>query len=95
MSGVHRNTDQRSCGAGTTVTGQGDVYVNHKLCSVDNDPNTHGGGNLKAANPGVYVNNKLVVIQSNSASPDNLCPLPGGSHCNPSAVGASGDVYIG
>lgn len=95
MPGVHRNSDQRSCGAANRVSGQSNVYVNNKLASVDNDPNSHGGGSLNAANPNVYVNNKLVVIQGNSASPDGLCPLPGGSHCNPHAVGASGDVFIG
>ena len=95
MAGVHRNTDNRPCGAQTIVRGQGDVYVNNKLCSVDRDPNSHGGGELKAANPQVYVNNKLVVIKGNSASPDGKCPLPGGSHCNPKATGASGNVYVG
>lgn len=95
MPGVHRNGDQRACGAATIVAGQSSVYINNKLVSVDNDPNSHGGGNLKANNPKVYVNGKLVVIQSNSAAKDRLCPIPGGPHCNPSAVGASGDTYIG
>lgn len=95
MPGVHRNTDQRACGAATRVAGQGTVYVNGLLVSVDKDPNSHGGGALNASNPNVYVNGKLVVVQSNSASPDALCPLPGGSHCNPSAVGRSPDTYIG
>lgn len=95
MPGVHRNGDSRSCGASNKVVGQGDVYVNGKLASVDNDPNSHGGGELNAKNPKVYINGKLVVIQSNSAAPDGLCPLPGGSHCSPSATGASGNVFIG
>lgn len=95
MAGVHRNTDTRACGAATRVVGQSDVYVNGKLASVDGDINSHGGGKLKASNPGVYVNNKLVVIQSNSAAPDKLCPTAGGKHCSPSAVGRSPDVYIG
>lgn len=95
MAGVHRNTDSRACGAQTNVNGQSNVYVNNKLASVDNDSNSHGGGNLHAANPNVYINNKLVVIGGNSASPDGLCPLPGGSHCSPSATGTSPDTYIG
>lgn len=95
MAGVHRNTDSRACGASTNVAGQSTVYINNKLCSVNNDPNSHGGGELKAANPHVYVNNKLVVILGNSASPDSYCPLPGGSHCNPKANSASGDTYVG
>ena len=95
MSAVHRNLDGRACGASTNVAGQGTVYVNNKLCSVNGDPNSHGGGELKASNPNVYVNNKLVVIKGNSASPDGKCPLPGGSHCNPKATGASSNVYVG
>lgn len=95
MAGVHRNTDSRSCGASNNVVGQSTVYVNNKLCSVDRDPNSHGGGELKAANPQVYVNNKLVVIKGNSANGDDYCPLPGGDHCNPKATGASGDTYVG
>lgn len=95
MGAVHRNGDQRACGAATVVGGQSNVYVNSKLASVDRDPNSHGGGALKAVNPRVYVNNKLVVIQPNSAAPDSLCPLPGGAHCNPYAVGRSPDVFIG
>ena len=95
MPGVHRNGDQRGCGAANKVAGQSTVFVNGKLVSVDGDPNSHGGGNLKASNPNVYINGKLVVIQSNSASPDGLCPIPGGKHCNPHAVGASGNVFIG
>jgi hypothetical protein len=93
MSGVHRNGDQRGCGAATRVSGQSTVYINGKLASVDKDPNSHGGGALNARNPNVYVNGKLVVIQTNSAAPDGLCP--GAGHCNPHAVGCSGDTYIG
>jgi hypothetical protein len=95
MAGVHRNGDQRSCGAANIVSGQGTVYANTSLVSVDNDPNSHGGGTLNAANPNVYINNKLVVIQGNSASPDGLCPILVGSHCSPHAVGCSGDVKVG
>ena len=95
MAGVHRNTDNRPCGATTSVRGQGTVYVNNKLCSVNSDPNSHGGGNLKAANPNVFVNNKLVVILGNSAASDDKCPLPGGDHCNPKATSGSDNTAIG
>ena len=95
MAGVHRNTDSRACGASTNVAGQGTVYVNNKLCSVNSDPNSHGGGNLKAVNPNVFVNNKLVVILGNSAASDDKCPLPGGDHCNPKATSGSDNTAIG
>lgn len=94
MAGVHRDTDSRACGARTNASNP-NVYANNLLCAVDGNPNSHGGGNLKAANPNVYIGGILVVINGNSASPDSLCPLPGGAHCAPSATSASGNVYIG
>jgi uncharacterized Zn-binding protein involved in type VI secretion len=94
MAGVHRNGDSRACGA-STIASNPNVFVNNKLAAVDGNPNSHGGGNLNAANPNVFIGNKLVVINGNSASPDALCPLPGGAHCAPSATSASGDVFIG
>ena len=92
---VHRNSDSRNCGASTTVQGQGTVYVNSKLASVLGDPNTHGGGALKAStNDGtVFVNGILLNLLDSSASPDALCPIPGGPHCNPKASQASPDVF--
>lgn len=94
MAGVHRNGDSRACGA-STIASNPNVFVNNKLAAVDGNPNSHGGGNLNAANPNVFIGNKLVVINGNSASPDALCPLPGGAHCAPSATSASGNVFIG
>lgn len=94
MPGVHRDKDQRGCGAATLASNP-NVYVNNKLAAVDGNPNSHGGGALNAACNNVYIGGILVVIQTNSAAPDSLCPLPGGAHCNPHAVGASGDVFIG
>lgn len=92
---VHRNTDSRSCGASTTVTGQSNVFVNNLLASVQGDPNTHGGGALGATvNDGtVFVNNIKLVLRGSSASPDSLCVPLGPPHCNPKSVGASGDVF--
>ena len=95
MPQVHRDTDGRSCGA-KTVAANPNVYTNDLLTAVDGNPNTHGGGNLQAANPNVYIGGKLVVINApNSASPDGLCPIPGGPHCNPKTAGGSPNVYIG
>ena len=92
---VHRNTDSRSCGASTIVTGQSSVFVNNLLASVQGDPNTHGGGALGATvNDGsVFINNRKVVLKGSSASPDTLCPFAGPPHCDPKSVGASPDVF--
>jgi len=95
MSGVHRNLDSRACGATTSVTGQSTVYVNDKKVSVDGDPNSHGGGSLNASCNKVFAENIEVVVEGNGASPDDKCPIPGGSHCSPSATGASTDTGIG
>jgi len=94
---IHRNTDLRTCGAQTTVIGQGTVYVNGLLISVEGDTNTHGEGKLHASlNPGtIYVNGKKVVLKGSSADPDLLCPVIGPPHCNPVASGASGNVFAG
>lgn len=94
MASVHRNGDSRACGA-TTIASNPDVYVNDELAAIDKNPNSHGAGGLNAANPGVYIGYKLVVVNKNSAAPDNSCPLPGGSHCSPSATGGSPDTHIG
>lgn len=95
MPQVHRDRDSRACGAVTTVTGQGDVYINNKLVSVYNDPNTHGSGALNASiNPGtIYINRKEMVVRGSTARPDALCPPVGGAHCAPSATGGSPDVW--
>jgi hypothetical protein len=71
------------------------VYVNSKEISVDGDPNSHGGGSLKASNNNVWVGYKLVVLNGNGAAPDNKCPIPGGPHCGPSASSGSPDTEIG
>lgn len=90
---VHRNTDSRNCGASTNVTGQATVFVNGLLCSVRDDPNTHGGGELKASNNDgtVYVNGILINLLGSDASSDSICPIP--PHCNPKASQASPNVF--
>jgi hypothetical protein len=92
MAAVHRDTDDRSCGASTNAANP-NVYTNNLLTAVDGNPNSHGGGGLIAANPNVYIGNKLTVIQGNDANPDAICPIP--PHCNPAATSGSGNVYIG
>jgi hypothetical protein len=78
------------------VQGQNNVFANDLLVSVDQDPNTHGAGNLNAANNNVFINNKLVVNHTpEDAEPDNLCPPLGGSHCNPVTDGGSPNVFVG
>jgi hypothetical protein len=94
MPAVHRDTDARACGAQTNAACER-VYTNNLITSVDGNPNSHGGGNLNAANPNVYIGGILTVIVGNSADGDSLCPIPGGSHCNPSATSGSNNVFIG
>jgi len=92
---IHRHTDDRSCNAKTTVTGNTTVFANSKLVSVDGDPNTHGSGGLIAACNEVYVHSKMVVNHSpDGAKKDNLCPL-NPIHCNPATAQGSGDVFVG
>jgi hypothetical protein len=96
MPAIHRNTDPRNCGASTVVAGQGNVFANNLLVSVNGDPNTHGGGALIAANRNVFVNNILVVNHSpDSARPDGLCAPVGGNHCAPATAGGSPNVFVG
>lgn len=95
MPQVHRNGDSRSCGATTTASNNARVFVNNQPISVNADPNTHGGGALKASNNKVKVGGILVVLNGNGAAPDNKCPLPGGAHCSPSATSGSPNVHIG
>ena len=63
MPNAHRNNDARNCGALTTVVGQSTVFVNGKLWAVENDPETHGHGELVATYgpKNVYINGKHVI----------------------------------
>jgi len=95
MPAAHRDTDSRVCGA-TTVSAQSrNVYVNGLLWSVNGDPNSHGGGNLLAATNNVFIGGIAVCNNNDPATPDALCPIPGGPHCAPSAVGGSSNVFVG
>ncbi len=92
---IHRDTDSRTCGATTIVSGQGTVYANGLLVSVDADPNSHGAGALVAKCNQVFINGIMVVIVGNSAAPDSLCPPLGGAHCAPASSSGSGNVFVG
>lgn len=96
MPAIHRFTDPRACGASTIVVGQNTVYANMLLVSVDQDPNTHGAGNLIAACREVYAEGiKVVNHTPENALPDALCPSAGGAHCAPITTGGSPDVFVG
>lgn len=92
---VHRETDSRVCGASTDVTGQSTVFANDLLVSVDEDPNTHGNGDLNAGANKVFAEDRLVVRIYDDADPDDLCPPLGGAHCDPDSSSASPDVFAG
>ena len=69
---LHRHNDSRGCGAKTIVIGQSTVFANQKLVAVENDPESHGGGNLiSATNHRVYANNKKVIFIDDHASGDS------------------------
>ena len=91
MPAVHRHGDPRTCGASTIVSGQSTVFIGGQLAAVQNDQNTHGGGQLNASvNPGtVFIEGKLVVAVGSSAQPDRAL------HVNPAAASGSGDVFLG
>jgi len=95
MAAVHRDTDTRTCGATTEVSGNSTVYANNLLVSVNDDPNSHGDGKLVAACKNVYVENKMVVDKGDDAGPDGLCAPLGGEHCSPNADSASDSVFVG
>lgn len=89
MALCHRQTDARTCGAGTVVQGQDFFTVDGQLWAVDKDPNDHGAGELSTSRPWITINGKGVICVGDSAAPDNLCPIVGGPHCAPAAVGNS------
>ena len=92
MAYSHRQDDSRICGATTIVVGQDFVTVEGKLWAVENDPNTDGGGGLNHSQSYVTIDGRLVILAGDSASPDDLCPIP--PHCGPSAVGFSNLVDV-
>lgn len=92
MPGVHRETDERICGATTIVQNQSTVYAEDKLIAVEGSINTDGGGGLIPSGTSVFIEDKLIIIENDSAQPDDFCPLAP-IHCNPYAVGKSSTVF--
>ena len=80
MPGAHRVTDSRICGAVTSGSSQGTVFVNNKLWAVAGDPNSHGGGSLISVYgpKNIYIEGKHVIVApGDRAGPDSaLHPLP-------------------
>ena len=94
MPPIHRLTDSRICGHTTVVVGNSTVFANNLLVSVNNDPDTAGGGNLIAASRNVYVENIMVVNHTpDMAKPDKKCPAP--PHCTPITAQGSPNVFVG
>jgi len=93
---IHRLGDSRTCGA-TTVVRQSTVRANNRFISIQGDPNTHGGGALRATETvgKVRIGGIPVILQNDPASADNLCPPLGGAHCAPNASSASPNVRAG
>jgi uncharacterized Zn-binding protein involved in type VI secretion len=89
MPEVHRNTDDRACGAKTVVSGQTSVYVNGKLWAVKGDTNTHDAGGLINRFTGVYINGKPVIVRNDPGQVDGQ--LHAGSADK--ASGFSPDVF--
>jgi uncharacterized Zn-binding protein involved in type VI secretion len=94
MSYAHRNTDVRACGATTIVNGQNFVKIDGQLWAVDGDPNTDGGGELITSHTWITINGKGIIVVGDNANPDGLCPIPGGPHCDPVAVGSDNFVNV-
>jgi hypothetical protein len=92
---THRDTDDRICGANTTVVNQDDVFANLLLVASDGDTCTDGAGQLNANADEVYVHNILVVGHIASAAPDGLCPVLGLAHCGPDTNEGSPNVFVG
>lgn len=88
MTAIHRHNDLRTCGATTIVSGQGDVYANGKLISVDGDENTHSGGALIASGSTVIINGKPVIVIGDLGEIDGLLHVGGAD----AASTGSGDV---
>lgn len=95
MPQIHRNNDQRTCGA-TTIATQTFVTVGGQAVAVEGDQNSHGAGGLIAGlGSFVKINNKSIIVVGDTANPDNLCGTLGGSHCNPAASTGASFVTVG
>lgn len=94
MPGVHRQGDVRFCGASTIVVGQGSVFANGRLISVDGDPNSHREGKNKPVYgaKNVKLEGKLIIcaVGDSVYGPDLLLHPVGPA--NP--AGHSRDVIV-
>ena len=90
MPAVHRHGDARVCGATTIVSGQGTVYANGLLVSVNGDINTHGAGALVAGSDNVFAGGKAVV----NHTPDSAAVDTSG-HTNTQTAAGSSNVNVG
>lgn len=85
---AHKQGDQRNCGATTIVSGQNFVTIGGKLWAVEGDQDTHGAGGLKPSQNYITINGKYIIVDQDSANPDNQ------RHSNPQAVSPSGFVEV-
>jgi hypothetical protein len=69
----------RFCGALTSVTGQGSVFMNGELAAVEGDKDSHnnGGDLIQQYGPGnIFVEGKkLIVAMGDKAAPDSIGTL--------------------
>ena len=90
MPAIHRHTDARACAATTIVSGQGTVYANSLLVSVNGDINTHGAGALVAGSNNVFAGGKAFVNNTpDLAATDSL------DHTNTQTAAGSSNVNVG
>ena len=90
MPAIHRHTDARACAATTIVSGQGTVYANSLLVSVNGDVNSHGAGALVAGSDNVFAGGKAVVNNTpDLAATDSL------DHTNTQTAAGSSNVNVG
>ena len=66
--------------------------VDGKLWAVNGDVNSDGDGGLITSHSWLTIAGKGIIVVGDSANPDDLCPVPGGPHCNPAS--SSGDDLI-
>ena len=92
MPAIHRHTDARACAATTIVSGQGTVYANSILVSVNGDVNSHGAGALVAGSDNVFAGGKAVV--NNTPDLAAIDSLGHGPQLTKTAAGSS-DVNVG
>lgn len=59
----------------------------------DQDPNSHGAGEIQASVSSVFINGRKVATLGDPAASDGLCPSVGGAHCSPSTLTGSASVF--